>query len=257
LTSQVLQIGYVEACRQAAGKGDGGRILNPLETSILVVDDDVAIRRLLRASLTAHGYIVHEASTGEQAIVEVRSKQPNVVILDLGLPDLGGSEITRCLREWTQIPIIILSVRGEESEKIAALDAGADDYLTKPFGPGELLARIRAALRRASTEAPDPVFVTGALSVDMGRREVRVGDSPVTLTPVEYDLLNTFVHHAGKVLTHRQIIREVWGGAYYDDALHLLRVNISNLRSKLEDDSARPSFIVTEPGVGYRLRSAI
>jgi two-component system KDP operon response regulator KdpE len=146
-------------------------------------------------------------------------------------------------------------VRGEESDKIAALDAGADDYLTKPFGPGELLARIRAALRRSETEDADPVFVSGALTVDLSRREVELGGSLVSLTPIEYDLLSALVRHAGKVLTHRQIIREVWGGIDYDDALHLLRVNISNLRNKLEDDSARPSFIVTEPGVGYRLRS--
>jgi two-component system, OmpR family, KDP operon response regulator KdpE len=229
--------------------------LNILETRILVVDDEEAIRRLLRASLSAHGYSVHEASTGAETIEAVRGKQPHVVILDLGLPDVSGTELTRSLREWTQTPIIILSVRGEESEKIAALDAGADDYLTKPFGPGELLARIRAALRRANTQEADPVFVTGTLTVDLIRREVRLGDTLVLLTPVEYGLLTAFVHHAGKVLTHRQIIREVWGGVHYDDALHLLRVNISNLRNKLEDDSTRPSYIVTEPGVGYRLRS--
>ena len=205
--------------------------------------------------MAAHGYSVHEASSAEETIEAVRDKQPHVIILDLGLPGLSGTEITRCLREWTGIPIIILSVRGEESEKIAALDAGADDYVTKPFGPRELLARIRAALRRADTQEADPIFVSGALTVDLSRREVRLAGTLLSLTPVEYNLLHAFVRHAGKVLTHRQIIREVWGGVHYDDALHLLRVNISNLRNKLEDDSARPSYILTEPGVGYRLRS--
>jgi two-component system KDP operon response regulator KdpE len=229
--------------------------LTEQETRVLVADDEEAIRRLLHASLAAHGYSVHEASTGQQTVEEVRGKHPHVIILDLGLPDLSGTEVTRCLREWTQIPIIILSVRGEESEKIAALDAGADDYLTKPFGPGELLARIRAALRRAVTGEADSVLVSGALTVDLGRREVRLSGRLVSLTPIEYDLLNAFVRHAGKVLTHRQIVREVWGGVHYDDALHLLRVNISNLRNKLEDDRTRPALIITEPGVGYRLRS--
>ena len=225
------------------------------ETRILVVDDEEAIRRLLRASLAAHGYVVHEASTGTQTVEAARNKQPHVIILDLGLPDLSGTEVTRCLREWTQIPIIILSVRGEESEKIAALDAGADDYLTKPFGPGELLARIRAALRRTATAQTDPVFVNGKLTVDPSRREVRLDGNPMSLTPIEYDLLHAFVRNAGKVLTHRQIIREVWGGVQYNDALHLLRVNISNLRNKLEEDRTRLSYILTEPGVGYRLRT--
>lgn len=220
-----------------------------------MVDDEEAIRRLLRASLSAHGYSVWEAATGEQALEQVRGKQPKLVILDLGLPDITGTEITRCLREWTQIPILILSVREEESEKIAALDAGADDYLTKPFGPGELLARIRAALRRSDTGDADPVFTNGALSVDLSRREVRLGNRFVPLTPIEYDLLSMLVRHAGKVLTHRQMLRELWAGVHYEDALHLLRVNISNLRHKLELDTTRPSYIVTEAGVGYRLRT--
>jgi two-component system, OmpR family, KDP operon response regulator KdpE len=221
---------------------------------VLIVDDEAAIRRFLHTSLTAHGYAVHEASTGEEALQMVPSVRPEVIILDLGLPGLGGTEITRCLREWTQTPIIILSVEGEESAKIAALDAGADDYLTKPFGPGELLARIRAALRRATKPEAEPVFVTGELTVDVARRLVRVGEAEVQLTPTEYTLLRTLVLNANKLLTHRQLVREVWGGAHYEDSQHLLRVNISNLRRKLERDPARPQYIITEPGVGYRLR---
>jgi two-component system KDP operon response regulator KdpE len=228
--------------------------LSAPETRILVVDDEEAIRRLLRASLAAHGYSVHEASTAQETISAVRGQPPHIIILDLGLPDQSGMELTRCLREWTQVPIVILSVKGEESEKIAALDAGADDYLTKPFGPGELLARIRAALRRVKTAEADRVFVNGALTVDLSRREVRSENGLASLTPTEFDLLSAFVRHAGKVLTHRQLIHEVWGGAQCDDALHLLRVNVGNLRHKLEHDSARPSYLVTEPGVGYRLR---
>jgi two-component system, OmpR family, KDP operon response regulator KdpE len=211
----------------------------------------------LHALLTAHGYAVYEAPSGEDALQVVPAARPDVIILDLGLPKMTGTEVTRCLREWTEIPIIILSVREEEAEKIAALDAGADDYLTKPFGPGELLARLRAALRRASKQETNSVFNVGDLMVDLAQRQVRVAGADVQLTPTEYDLLKALVLHAGKVLTHRQIVREVWGGAHYEDALHLLRVNVSNLRRKLEADATRPRFIVTEPGVGYRLRTEV
>ena len=220
---------------------------------VLVVDDEQAIRRLLRASLTARGYAVWEASTGEQALQAAPAARPDVIILDLGLPDIDGTEITRLLREWTQTPIIILSVREEESDKIAALDAGADDYLTKPFGPGELLARIRAILRRAGRTENGAVFTLDGLTVDLAQRMVLVGANRVQLTPTEFDLLRVLVQHAGKVLTHRQLVREVWGGMCYEDSLHLVRVNISNLRHKLEMDPTRPRYIVTEPGVGYRL----
>jgi two-component system KDP operon response regulator KdpE len=220
---------------------------------VLIVDDEPAIRRFLRASLTAHGYSVHEASTGEEALQAVPAVHPDVIILDLGLPDIGGKEITSHLREWSQTPIIILSVQGDESAKIAALDAGADDYLTKPFSAGELQARIRAALRRGYKEESGPVFVTGNLTVDLAARRVRLGNDEVQLTPTEYSLLKVLVSHAGKILTHRQLAREVWGGAHYEDTQHLLRVNISNLRRKLEGDPGRPHYIVTEPGVGYRL----
>jgi two-component system KDP operon response regulator KdpE len=200
---------------------------------------------------------VHEAASGEDALQVVPAARPDAIVLDLGLPQMTGTEVTRCLREWTDIPILILSVREEEAEKIAALDAGADDYLTKPFGPGELLARLRAALRRASKQETNSVFTSGDLMVDLVQRLVRVGGSDVQLTPTEYDLLKALVLHAGKVLTHRQLMREVWGGAHYEDSMHLLRVNVSNLRRKIESDATRPRFIVTEPGVGYRLRTEV
>ena len=221
---------------------------------VLVVDDEMAIRRFLRASLSAHGYSFGEAASGEEALQVVPAFRPDVIVLDLGLPGVDGAEVTRCLREWTETPIIVLSVRDSELEKVAALDAGADDYITKPFGPGELLARIRAALRRASRLDDSPAFTTGELSVDLARREVRMSGAEVQLTATEYELLKTLVRNAGKVLTHRQLVREVWGGAHYEDALHLLRVNVSNLRRKLCPEPARPRYIVTEPGVGYRLR---
>lgn len=219
---------------------------------ILVVDDERPIRRFLSASLGTH-YLVSEAASGMEAIQVAASERPDLVILDLGLPDLDGVEVTRRLREWTQVPIIIVSVREQEADKIAALDAGADDYLTKPFGAGELMARIRVALRRAAQTENEPIFSSGNLMVDLTRRLVTVQAQPVTLTPTEYDLLKTLIKHAGKVLTHRQILRIVWGINYENDT-HILQVNISNLRRKIEPDPARPAHIVTEPGVGYRLK---
>ena len=221
---------------------------------VLVVDDEPAIRRFLRVSLGAHGYTVFDAVNGQEALAGVAAHRPDLVILDLGLPDIDGLEVTRQLREWTRLPIIILSVRGEEAQKIAALDAGADDYLTKPFGAGELLARMRAAVRRASSPAAEPLFTSGGLTVDLGRRLVTANGAVVQLTPTEYDLLRLLVTHAGKVLTQHQLLREVWGVGYEAEA-HMLRVNISNLRRKLEPDPARPRYILTEPGVGYRLQT--
>lgn len=218
---------------------------------ILVVDDEPAVRRFLRTSLGPQGYELFEAENGLAAIEGIRHHRPDVVLLDLGLPDLEGTEVTRLVREWSQLPIIILSVRDQEAQKVAALDAGADDFLTKPFGLSELLARIRVALRRSARTQDEPVFTTGDLNVDLAARTVRRGDLEIQLTPTEYDLLRVLVRHAGKVLTHRQLIREVWG-AEYD--LHTLRVNISNLRRKIEPDAVRPRYLVTEPGVGYRLR---
>jgi two-component system KDP operon response regulator KdpE len=220
---------------------------------VLVVDDEPAIRRFLHTSLSAHGYSVFDAINGRDALTAVAAHRPDLVILDLGLPDIDGIEVTRRLREWTQVPIIILTVQERESAKIAALDAGADDYVTKPFGMGELLARMRVSLRHAALSAPEPVFTVGELAVDVGRRQVTVAGDDVQLTPTEYDLLRALVMHAGKVLTHRQLLRQVWGVAYEGET-HLLRVNMSNLRRKLEPNAARPNYILTEPGVGYRLR---
>lgn len=220
---------------------------------VLVIDDERAIRRFLHASLSAHGYTVFEASTGREALQAVVGDRPDLVILDLGLPDMDGLELTRKLREWTQTPIIVLSVREEEATKVAALDAGADDYLTKPFGSAELMARIRVAIRHAERPAGEPLFEVGDLRVDRARRLVTSDGEPVVLTPTEYDLLKVLVQNAGKVLTHRQILHLVWG-AGYETETHLLQVNISNLRRKIEPDPARPRYILTEVGVGYRLR---
>jgi two-component system KDP operon response regulator KdpE len=219
---------------------------------ILVVDDERAIRRFLKVSL-ANQYEVLEAVNGEQTLQAVATEHPDLVILDLGLPDMDGVEVTRRLREWTTIPIIVVSVREREDDKVAALDAGADDYLTKPFGVSELMARIRVAVRRSTQPDNEPVFQMGDLSVDLARRIVTVHGKPVTLTPTEYDILRTLVQNAGKVLTHRQLLRAVWGTAYEAET-HILRVNVSNLRGKIEPDPARPTYIVTEPGVGYRLK---
>ncbi len=225
------------------------------EAYILVVDDDRAIRRFLRTALTAHGYVVTEAETGRQALQDVVTHRPDVIILDLGLPDIDGVEVTRQLREWSQLPILILSVREHEEDKIAALDAGADDYLTKPFGMGELMARLRVALRHSAPQTDETAeFALGDLKVDLARRVVMVKGDEVQLTPTEYALLRVLIKYAGKVLTHHQLLREVWGPGYEPEK-HLLRVNISNLRSKLEVEPARPQYILTEPGVGYRLRS--
>jgi two-component system KDP operon response regulator KdpE len=219
---------------------------------VLVVDDETSIRRYLRAALTAQGFNVYEAADGQEALNAVLAHRPDLIILDLGLPDIDGIEVTRRLREWSQTPIIILSVREAEQDKIAALDAGADDYLTKPFGTGELLARMRVVQRRQVISANEPIFTTSSLTIDFSHRLVTVNEKEIQLTPTEYDLLRALVTHAGKVLTHRQLLRQVWGEGY--DDMHILRVNISNLRAKLEPDAARPTYIHTEPGVGYRLK---
>ena len=222
---------------------------------ILVVDDERAIRRFLRASLTAHGYQIFEAARAQEGLEAAAAVRPDLIILDLGLPDSDGIDVTRQLREWSRVPIVVLSVRGEDADKIAALDAGADDYLTKPFSSGELLARIRVALRHAARPADQPVIATGDLVVDVAHRAVTLNGREISLTPIEYMLLKTLALSAGKVLLHRHLLREVWGPGYDQDA-NLLRVNISKLRHKIEADPARPHYIITEPGVGYRLRVA-
>jgi two-component system KDP operon response regulator KdpE len=218
----------------------------------LIIDDEAQIRRFLRISLEANGYRVHEARTGQEGLMEAATLRPDIVILDLGLPDTDGLSVLKRLREWSKVPVIILSVRNAETEKIAALDAGADDYLTKPFSVGELLARIRVARRHALPAQEETLFSVGPLSVDLTRRHVTHNGEPVKLTPTEYALLRLLVENAGKVLTHRQLLREVWGPEYVDET-HYLRVYMAQLRQKLETDPARPRILLTEPGVGYRL----
>ena len=220
---------------------------------VLIVDDEVSIRRYLRAALGAEGFATHEAKTGQEALDGVVLYHPEIIILDLGLPDMDGVEVTRRLREWSQTPIIILSVREAENDKVAALNAGADDYLTKPFGTSELMARIRVALRRASKGLDEPIFQVDKLKMDVSRRIVVVDENQISLTPTEYEILRILLQNAGKVLTNDQLLRQVWGTAYEGD-MHILRVNISNLRRKIEPDPSRPHYLVTEPGVGYRIR---
>jgi two-component system KDP operon response regulator KdpE len=227
--------------------------MNDEKLCILVVDDERSIRRTLHTSLGAKGHAVIEAASGAEALALASSEHPDLILLDLGLPDMDGVEVTRRLRDRTQTPIIILSVRDREDDKVGALDAGADDYLTKPFGLSELMARIRVAMRHAVQQEPAPLFQSGGLIVDLVRREVTLDGGRVALTPTEYDLLRVLVHNAGRVLTHNHLLRQVWGTAYEEEA-HLLRVNISNLRRKIEPNPDRPIYVMTEPGVGYRFK---
>jgi len=222
--------------------------------SVVVVEDDPQIRRFLRTVLPAEGFDVHEAETGERGLVEAATRKPDLVILDLGLPDLDGVEVVRRLREWSTVPVIILSARAREQDKVAALDAGADDYLTKPFGAGELLARLRVALRHAASRGQpgEPAFRVGDLEVDLAARRVRLAGAEAHLTPIEYRLLAVLVRHAGLVVTHRQLLRDVWGPAYVEHT-HTLRVHMAGLRRKIEREPARPRYLLTELGVGYRL----
>lgn len=220
---------------------------------VLVVDDEPQIRRFLRASLTGHDFRVTEAATGQEALDLVVNAKPDMMILDLGLPDMEGLEVLKRVREWSNLPIVILSVREREQDKIAALDAGADDYLTKPFGVGELLARLRTALRHSLPSESEPTFQTGELKIDFARRQVVVAQREIKLTPTEYEILKYLVAHAGKVVTHQQLLRQVWGPAYTNEP-HYVRVYVGQLRHKIETDPAQPYYILTEPGVGYRLR---
>jgi two-component system, OmpR family, KDP operon response regulator KdpE len=223
---------------------------------VLVIEDEGQVLRFLRTSLSAHGYRLVEATTGERGLVEAATRAPDLVLLDLGLPDLDGVEVARRIREWSVVPIVVLSARGQESDKIRALDAGADDYLTKPFGVGELLARMRVALRHAAriaAGAGESAVETGELRVDLAARRVLVKGEEVRLTRTEFNLLATLAKHAGKVVTHRQLLKEVWGPGAADQS-HYLRVYMGQLRHKLEENPARPRYLLTETGVGYRLR---
>lgn len=223
---------------------------------IIVIEDDPPIRRFLRTGLSTQGFTVFEADTGKQGIIEAQVRKPDLVILDLGLPDMEGVEVIKTIRAWSAIPIIILSARSSEQHKIDALDAGADDYLTKPFGFGELLARIRVALRHAirpMEHIQADIFATANLKVDLHNRVVTLDDEEVHLTPIQYRLLVVLVKQAGRVLTHQQILKEVWGPSYQENA-HYLRIYMSQLRQKLELDPTQPKFLLTESGVGYRLK---
>jgi two-component system KDP operon response regulator KdpE len=224
------------------------------EPLVLLIEDEPQMRRFLRASLTSHGFQLVEAETAQQGMALATSHNPEVILLDLGLPDGNGITLARQLREWSNTPIIVISARGREADKVEALDAGADDYLTKPFGVNELFARIRVALRHVSREgATDPTLETGPLRIDFSRREVMIEGQEVHLTPIEYRLLVLLARNAGKVLTHRQILKEVWGPGHADQTQYL-RVYMAALRRKIEPDPARPKLLETELGVGYRLR---
>ena len=223
---------------------------------ILLIEDEPQMRRFLRITLQTHGYRLVEAATAQEGLMQATTRSPDVVLLDLGLPDLDGLDVTKRLREWTHTPIIVISAREQEQDKVNALDAGADDYLTKPFNAGELLARIRVALRHAAKQGSgqvDPVFTVQNLKVDLSQRQVYVEEKEVHLTPIEYKLLTTLIRHAGKVLTHRQLLKEVWGLAHVEEVQYL-RVYMTQLRHKLESDPTRPRFLMNEPGIGYRLK---
>lgn len=224
----------------------------PEKTVVLVIDDEPQIRRLLRVTLEANAYQVVDAPNGQEGLVQAAQCRPQVIVLDLGLPDLDGITVLKRLREWSRVPVIILSVRDRENEKAAALDAGADDYVTKPFGSTELLARLRVALRHSEKQAEEPVFRSGSVVVDLADRRVTVDGKEISLTATEYNLLRLLVRHAGKVLTQRFLLREVWG-PNAEKQSHYLRVYIARLREKLENDPSHPDLLLTESGIGYRL----
>ncbi len=223
---------------------------------ILLIEDEPQMRRFLRVTLQAHGYRLIEASSGQEGLLEGTTRNPDVVLLDLGLPDMDGIEIAKRFREWSEVPIIVISAREQEEDKVKALDAGADDYLTKPFGAGELLARIRVALRHRALQSSgqrDPIFVAGDLKVDLASRQVFIKDEEIHLTPIEYRLLAVLIKHAGKVVTHKLLLKEVWGPVYTDQQQYL-HVYMAQLRKKIESDPARPRLLINEPAVGYRLK---
>ncbi len=223
---------------------------------ILLIEDEPQMRRFLRVTLQSHGYRLVEAPSGQEGLMHATTRNPDVVLLDLGLPDMDGIEIAERLREWSEVPIIVISAREQEEDKIKALDAGADDYLTKPFGAGELLARIRVALRHKTigqTGQKEPMFILDGLKVDLASRQVFLNDKEIHLTPIEYRLLSVLIRHAGKVVTHTLLLKEVWGPSYSNQTQYL-RVYMTQLRRKLESDPARPRFLINEPGVGYRLK---
>jgi two-component system, OmpR family, KDP operon response regulator KdpE len=223
---------------------------------VLAIEDEPQILRFLRASLVHNGYRLVEATTGEEGLRQAATRTPDVIVLDLGLPGLDGLDVIRRLREWSAVPVVVLSARGQEQDKVTALDAGADDYITKPFGVGELLARLRVALRhatRGSSEEPEPVVEIGSVRIDLARRKVTRDGVDVHLTPIEYKLLTALARYPGRVITHHQLLRQVWGPGSTTQS-HYLRVFMAQLRRKLEADPARPRLFLTEPGVGYRLR---
>ncbi len=226
------------------------------DVTVLIIEDEAEIRRFLRSTLPAHGYRLYETSTGAEGLAQAASRNPDIILLDLGLPDMDGIEVIRQVRAWSAIPILVLSARDQEQVKVAALDLGADDYVTKPFGVEELLARMRAALRHAARPVgdADSVLTLGDVTVDLEKRQVVMAGKEVHLTPIEYKLLTTLVRHAGKVLTHRQLLKEVWGPLHVEES-HYLRVYMRQLRNKVEVNPARPRYLVTELGVGYRLRT--
>ncbi|MDU4960375.1 MAG: response regulator [Sporomusaceae bacterium] len=219
---------------------------------ILVIDDEPQIRKLLQVSLHAHGYQLGEAASGQDGILQAAAFKPDLAIVDLGLPDMDGKEVIRQIREWSAMPLIILTAREQEQEKVAALDAGADDYITKPFGIGELMARIRVCLRRIADSGNEPILRCGGLAVDLLQRRVSVDEREIKLTPTEYELIKFMIQHAGRVLTHKQLLKAGWGSSYEEDT-HYIRIYIGQLRRKIEQDPAQPRYIVTESGIGYRL----
>jgi two-component system, OmpR family, KDP operon response regulator KdpE len=221
---------------------------------ILIIDDEPQIRKLLKVTLQAHNFEINESPSGEDGVYQASIIHPDLIVLDLGLPDIPGMEVLRRIREWSRIPIIVLTAKDREEDKIAALDSGADDYVTKPFGMGELVARIRVALRHVAKSANEPILQFGKLVIDLAQRLVELDGNRVKLTPTEYELLKILASNAGKVITQRQLLQQVWGGHHHESDSHYLRIYIGHLRKKLEEDPTRPKFIETEPGIGYRFQ---